>query len=42
MNQALREWLAAQDINELVRKELKVMTAEVVESLREQTHPEQS
>ncbi len=42
MNQALREWLAAQNINELVRKELKVMTAEVVESVREHTHPEQS
>lgn len=35
INQALREWLTAQGINQLVRDELKAIKAEMVESLRE-------
>ena len=40
INQALREWLDAQGINQLVREELKAMRAEIVESLRAQAHSE--
>lgn len=35
MNQALREWLLAQGITELVREELKALTAQVMASLQE-------
>jgi len=35
INHALREWLVAQGIKDLVREELKAMTAQVVASLRD-------
>jgi predicted transcriptional regulator len=35
MNQALREWLIARDIQQLVREELKAMTAQVIATLQE-------
>ena len=35
INHALREWLGAQGIKDLVREELKAMTAQVVASLRD-------
>jgi uncharacterized protein (DUF4415 family) len=38
INRALREWLAAQDIKQLVREEFKAMTAEVVACIHEHSH----
>ena len=35
INRALREWLAAQDIKQVVREEFKTMTAEVVACIQE-------
>ncbi len=35
LNQALREWLTAQDVKDLVREELQAMTAQVVASIRD-------
>jgi uncharacterized protein (DUF4415 family) len=35
MNQALREWLSAQSIQELVHRELKAMAAQMVALLQE-------
>lgn len=40
INQALRDWLTAQGINQLVREELKAVTTEMIESLRDHAHPE--
>ena len=34
MNEALREWLTAQGVNELVRVELKALTEQVVSSIQ--------
>lgn len=35
MNQALREWLVAQGIKDLVREELKAMSAQIVASIQD-------
>ena len=35
MNHALREWLTAQGVTELVREELQALTAQVMASLQE-------
>lgn len=35
MNQALREWLMAQGVTELVREELQALTAQMMASLQE-------
>jgi pyrroline-5-carboxylate reductase len=35
INQALREWLVAQGIKDLVRQELKAMAAQIVASIQD-------
>jgi hypothetical protein len=35
INQALREWLMARDMQEVVRKELRIMTAQVIAAIKE-------
>ena len=39
MNEALREWLTAQGVNELVRVELKALTKQVVSSIQNASVP---
>jgi uncharacterized protein (DUF4415 family) len=38
INQALREWLMARDMQDVVREELRTMTAQVIAAVKEASH----
>ena len=38
INQALREWLVTSDIRDVVRQELRTMSAQLIEAVKEASH----